>query len=87
MRFVDEEWHTITSVVSDSWRFTETLLPGTYTFIAEWEDLDGDDWVYFYPLDLDGTVDPLYAPDSDTIGLLPREELYLYFPLILAEGF
>lgn len=83
MRFVDEDWHVITSVVSNSWRFTETLLPGTYTFLAEWEDQDGDNWKYHESLSLDGVVDPLYAPVSDTIGLLPGLDIYL--PVILSE--
>lgn len=85
MRFLDEDWHTIASVISDSWRFTETLLPGTYTFIADWQDSDGDGWSYVESLELDGTVSPLYAPVSTTIGLLPREDSYL--PLVLANQF
>jgi hypothetical protein len=77
MRFVDEEWHVITSVISNSWRFTETLLPGTYTFVAEWEDDDGGGWIYYQSLILNGVVDPLYAPLSDIVGLLPWQDVYL----------
>jgi hypothetical protein len=77
MRFVDEDWHVLTSTVGSSWHFVETLLPGTYTFIAEWEDSDGDGWVRFESLTLNGVVDPLYAPLSDTVGLLPRQDIYL----------
>jgi len=85
MRFVDAQWHTIASTVGASWRFTETLSPGNYTFIAEWQDPDGDPWVYFEPLNVDGTIDPLYAPKSDTLGLLPRQDNFL--PLVLRDGF
>jgi len=77
MRFVDTGWLVITSVISNSWRFTQTLLPGTYTFIAEWEDSEGDDWSYYEALELDGTTDPLYAPTPEFIGLLPGQEIYL----------
>jgi hypothetical protein len=83
MRFVDEDWHTIASVVSDSWSFTETLMPGTFTFMAEWEDADGDDWIVIEQWELDGTVDPLVAPLSTTVGLLPRWDHFL--PLILSN--
>lgn len=82
MRLVDEAWHdVVTPVVSNSWRFTATLLPGTYTFMAAAEDGDGDGWLYWAPLLLDGVIDPLYAPLSDTVGLLPRQDIYL--PLVL----
>jgi hypothetical protein len=85
MRFVGEGSHIITSVISDSWRFTETLLPGTYTFTAEWKDPDGRDWEYDESLSLDGTVDPLHAPSSSTIGLLLW--LYdIYLPLVLSQS-
>jgi hypothetical protein len=77
MRFVDTDWLVITSVISNSWRFTQTLLPGTYTFIAEWEDGEGDEWSYYEALELDGKADPLYAPTSEFIGLLPGQEIYL----------
>jgi hypothetical protein len=77
MRFVDEDWHTIRSVISDSWHFTETLLPGTYTFIAEWDDADGDRWIYLESMDLDGAVDPLYKPALNPTGLLPRTDFAL----------
>jgi hypothetical protein len=83
MRFVDEDWHTIGAVVSDSWSFTETLMPGTYTFMAEWEDTDGDDWIAIEQWEMDGTVNPLYAPLSTTVGLLPRWDHFL--PLILSN--
>lgn len=84
MRFVDEEWHTVTSVISDSWHFTMTLLPGTYTFIAEWEDPDGDDWSYAESLELDGRIDPYNAPSSDIIGLRPHR--YFFLPLLLSRA-
>ena len=84
MRFVDEEWHTITSTVGDSWRFTETLPLGTYTFLAEWQDPDGDHWVYFEILSLDGRIDPLYAPKFDRLGLLPRQDIFL--PSVLRDA-
>jgi hypothetical protein len=83
MRFVDEDWHSIGAVVSDSWSFTENLLPGTYTFMAEWQDIDGEDWISLGLWELDGTIDPYYAPLSTTVGLLPRRDNYL--PLILSK--
>jgi hypothetical protein len=81
MRFVDEEWRTIASVISDSWRFTQTLPPGSYSFVAEAGDADGDGWIYLESWDLDGTIDPLYAPATTTLGLLPREDIHL--PILL----
>jgi hypothetical protein len=85
LQFVGEGSHVITSVISNSWRFTETLLPGTYTFTAEWKDPDGRDWKYHEPLSPDGRVDPLHAPSSNTVGLLLR--LYdVYLPLVLSES-
>jgi hypothetical protein len=83
LRFVDQDLNVITSTIGASWRFTETLLPGTYTFIAQWQDAEGDDWGHAQSLTLDGLVDPLYAPISDTIGLLPRQKIYL--PVVLAD--
>jgi hypothetical protein len=82
MRFVDEEWQAIRAAIGDAWHFTATLLPGTYTFIAEWEDAEGDAWVYFEHLNLDGSVDPLYAPASSTVGLLPRVDYIL--PVVMS---
>jgi hypothetical protein len=81
MRFTDETWHTITETVGDGWTFTRNLLPGTYHFVAEWEDARGAEWVYRQSLDLDGRADPLQAPDTNIIGLWRREEVYL--PLVL----
>jgi hypothetical protein len=83
MRFVGEESLVISSVISNAWRFTETLLPGTYTFTAAWQDPDGRGWKFDESLHLDGTVDPLHAPSSRSIGLLLR--LYdVYLPLLLS---
>ena len=84
MRFVGPDWQVITSAISNSWHFTRTLLPGTYTFIARWRDDGGDDWMTLEPVVIDGTVDPLYAPVSRTIGLLPSQALYL--PIYLING-
>ena len=84
MRFAGEGSHIITSVISNSWLFTETVLPGIYTFTAEWKDPDGRDWEYDESLSLDGTIDPLHAPGSSTIGLLLW--LYdIYLPLVLSQ--
>jgi hypothetical protein len=85
MRFVDQDWNIITSVISDSWRFTETLLPGTYTFVADWQDPSGDDWVFAEWFELDGKVDPLYAPASPTIGLVPIWVSYL--PVVVSNRY
>jgi hypothetical protein len=84
MRFVDEEWHTITATIGDSWHFTETLSLGNYTFVAEWQDPDGDHWVYLKSLSLNGRIVPLYAPESDTLGLSPRQDSFL--PVVLRNG-
>jgi hypothetical protein len=84
MRFVDEAWHTITATIGGAWHFTQTFPEGSYTFIAEWEDPDGDEWIYLQFWNLNGTVDPLYAPVSDTLGLPPRREIY--FPAVRAGG-
>ena len=80
MRFIDEAWHTITATIGGAWQFTQTFPEGSYTFIAEWEDPDGDEWIWLKTWNLNGAVDPLYAPVTDTIGLLPRQEIYL--PLV-----
>jgi hypothetical protein len=82
MRFVDEDWHVITSVISNSWQFSATLRPGTYTFVAEWEDALGDGWLRFESVTLDGTVDPL-SRIFDPLGLLPRQTIYL--PIALSK--
>jgi hypothetical protein len=84
MRFVDQDLNVVTSTVGASWHFTETLLPGTYTFIAQWQDAEGGDWGHAQSLTLDGVVDPLYAPISDTIGLLPKQKIYL--PVVLSNA-
>jgi hypothetical protein len=76
MRFVDEDWHTITATVGGSWHFTQTLLPGTYTFVAQWQDASGEDWMRQESLTLDGTLDPLFV-HYEALGLLPRFKLYL----------
>jgi hypothetical protein len=81
MRFVDADRNIITATVGSSWRFTETLLPGTYSFVAEATDASGNGWIRYYPLALDGVVDPLYAPLTATLGLLPRQDVFL--PLAL----
>jgi hypothetical protein len=84
LRFVDAAGQTITSVVSNSWRFTRTLLPGSYRFVAQWEDPDGGHWDYVEHLYADGLVDPLYAPSSPLVGLLRHERIYL--PLVSVNG-
>ena len=58
-------------------------MEGSYTFIAEWEDNDGDDWVRFEPLTIDCMVDPLFV-SFETLGLLPRQDVYL--PLVLSTS-
>ncbi|NIR01865.1 MAG: hypothetical protein GTN78_17005, partial [Gemmatimonadales bacterium] len=83
MRFTDEEWHTLGSAIGGSWRFTQTLAPGSYTFTGEAKDADGGEWIYVETLRVDGTVDPLYAPVSTTVGLLARQDHYM--PLLLAN--
>jgi hypothetical protein len=82
MRFLDERWDISTATVGGSWHFTETLAIGSYTFIAEWTDSDGTDWLYLEPIELDGTENPRYAPHTTTIGLLPRHGSYL--PIFLS---
>jgi hypothetical protein len=84
LRFLDPDWQVITSAISNSWQFTRTLLPGTYTFIAQWRDDGGEDWLTVDPIVIDGTVDPLYEPVSRTVGLLPSQALYL--PIYLING-
>jgi hypothetical protein len=84
MRFMGPDWQVITSAISNSWQFTRTVLPGTYTFIARWRDEGGDDWMAVDPVVIDGAVDPLYAPISRTVGLLPSQALFL--PIYLING-
>jgi hypothetical protein len=80
MRLIDQEGDVVTSTVGSSWRFTATVPPGTYIFIAAWQDLDGDGWMRFERVTLDGTVDPVVL-SFERLGLLPRQDIYL--PLVL----
>jgi hypothetical protein len=84
MRFLDEDWHTITATAGSDWSFTETWLPGTYHFSATWSDAGGEIWVASEELQLDGRLDPLFAPDPPIIGLRPQPKLF--FPLMMKQG-
>ena len=83
MRLVDAQWNVISATVGSSWHFTTTLMEGSYTFIAEWEDGDGEDWVRFEPLPIDCREDPLFI-SFEALGLLPRQDVYL--PLVLSTS-
>ncbi len=82
MRFLDAEGQVITATVGSGWHFTATLLPGTYTFVAEATDAAGDGWVRRMSFELDGVTDPMYAPTGGRVGLWARQDIYL--PLMLA---
>ncbi len=81
MRFVDEQGRDVVSpTVGNSWAFTVTLLPGTYTFSAFATDDAGQRWAAYISLTLDGSVDPLQAPANPRVGLVPWNQVYL--PLV-----
>ena len=83
MRLVDAQWNVISATVGSSWHLTTTLMEGSYIFIAEWEDSDGEDWVRFEPLNIDCREDPLFI-SFEALGLLPRQDVYL--PLALSTS-
>ena len=80
MHFINQAGDTVTFTVGSSWHFTTTMSPGSYIFIAEWQDLDGVGWMRFERVTFDGTMDPVIL-SFERLGLLPRQDIYL--PLVL----
>jgi hypothetical protein len=79
MRLVDQAGEVVSSTVGGSWHFSATLPPGTYTFIAEYQDLDGDGWIRFERVTLDEDTTPVVRV-YEALGLWPRQDIYL--PLV-----
>jgi hypothetical protein len=83
MRFVDQAGDVVSSTIGSSWRYSSTLPLGTYTFIAQWQDLDGESWIRFERLLLDGETNPVLRV-YESLGLWPRQDIYL--PLLRRDA-